>query len=556
MSPEPEIPLFKRKTHSIACRGRRPVRPATKWLGRASTVLAVLWVVASSCLTKAKTYLVDHLQKLRGEIVKASILKITSTSLTEYLAAFLAFCSFISRKVKNAMTGMLKNKRAKIAVVAVPACGIVLAMAFLLPEYLAPALCQITVDGEPVAFAENEALAEEALDAVFNLKCRQVGLQLEITNDVHIATVKVRGQEPIKDQRELTRILSNALSFRTTGYCVNVSGRDIGYLATKEQAEGVLEGLKSMYVQAATRGEGVKVKNVTIRQDISIRETRVDPGVIRDSEIVKRILLRGTDRVRTHKVSRGESLWTIASRNRVSVDELRQANPELEGDFLQIGQDLNLVVSEPLITVETVEEREAEFTIPRPVRYVKDKNLWSWETVTKEKGKDGKKKVVFEITRENGIETSRETISEEIIEEPVERVVAKGTREAPTMGTGKLVWPVRGTITSRFGPRGRGYHQGIDIGASSGTPIHAADSGTVTFSGYSGGYGRVVFINHGGGMVTVYGHNSANLVSAGEKVKKGQIIARVGRTGRATGNHVHFEVRLNGRAVDPVKLYK
>ncbi len=125
-------------------------------------------------------------------------------------------------------------------------------------------------------------------------------------------------------------------------------------------------------------------------------------------------------------------------------------------------------------------------------------------------------------------------------------------------GTGQMIFPTGGRITSRFGTRThpvlgyRRFHAGIDFGASSGTPVNAADSGRVIFSGWYGGYGNAVIIDHGGGITTLYGHNSRLLVSEGQTVQQGQAIAAVGSTGLSTGPHLHFEVRRNGNPVDPL----
>jgi murein DD-endopeptidase MepM/ murein hydrolase activator NlpD len=115
-----------------------------------------------------------------------------------------------------------------------------------------------------------------------------------------------------------------------------------------------------------------------------------------------------------------------------------------------------------------------------------------------------------------------------------------------------LIWPVNAPITSPFGWRWGRMHEGIDLGAAYGTPIAAAAAGVVIYAGWEGGYGNLVAIDHGGGLATAYGHQSRIAVSLGQSVSQGEIIGYVGSTGHSTGPHLHFEVRVNGQAVDPL----
>jgi murein DD-endopeptidase MepM/ murein hydrolase activator NlpD len=115
-------------------------------------------------------------------------------------------------------------------------------------------------------------------------------------------------------------------------------------------------------------------------------------------------------------------------------------------------------------------------------------------------------------------------------------------------------WPVAGPVTSTFGRRSHGWHRGVDIRAEPGTPIVAAAPGVVIASGVEARYGQMVKIEHDGGFMTVYAHNERNLVDVGQEVAAGQVIGLVGRTGRATAEHVHFEVRYDGRVYNPLYL--
>jgi murein DD-endopeptidase MepM/ murein hydrolase activator NlpD len=138
------------------------------------------------------------------------------------------------------------------------------------------------------------------------------------------------------------------------------------------------------------------------------------------------------------------------------------------------------------------------------------------------------------------------------------QIAAATSRGNPVQGNGRFGWPVNGSVTSGFGPRshpiygGSRMHTGIDISASSGTPIRAGGDGVVVMAGANGGYGNWTLVDHGGGLATGYAHQSSIGVSVGLRVGKGTVIGRVGSTGASTGPHLHFEVRVNGNPVNPM----
>ena len=123
----------------------------------------------------------------------------------------------------------------------------------------------------------------------------------------------------------------------------------------------------------------------------------------------------------------------------------------------------------------------------------------------------------------------------------------------PARGSAMLMWPLAGRVTSGYGSRG-GRHSGIDIDGDKGQWIRAADGGQVASAGKDGKYGLTVVVDHGGGLTTLYAHTSKLLVKKGDRVKRGETIAKVGRSGNARGTHLHFEVRRNGRTVNPAPM--
>lgn len=138
--------------------------------------------------------------------------------------------------------------------------------------------------------------------------------------------------------------------------------------------------------------------------------------------------------------------------------------------------------------------------------------------------------------------------------EPAPRPPAAPTAPEPfEPGRDRFLWPVSGTINSGFGARGSTFHDGIDIAAPEGTPIRAIERGEVIYSDQLKGYGNIIILRHGEGLISVYAHNETNLVRQGQVVARGEMIGRVGSTGRVTGPHLHFEIRKNNTAQDPLR---
>jgi len=199
-----------------------------------------------------------------------------------------------------------------------------------------------------------------------------------------------------------------------------------------------------------------------------------------------------------HKVKKGETLYRIAKQYDTNVDKLRESNNIADETQLRVGEYV----------------------------WVPD--------VKAPKGKSDSKVVHSKPKKVNGKKKSVDN-------------------SVPAVSSSKFIWPAKGVVTSKFGKRWGKMHEGIDIGCPQGTPVFASTPGKVIFSGTKGGYGTVLIIQHPGEWFTIYAHNSKNLVGQGQSVKKGQKIALSGQTGRASGPHLHFEIRKGVKPVDPLK---
>lgn len=163
---------------------------------------------------------------------------------------------------------------------------------------------------------------------------------------------------------------------------------------------------------------------------------------------------------------------------------------------------------------------------------------------------------IMEIYDSNEINV--ETASAALAKVNDDEIIQEKLKEKESTVNGVVLHtPVTGTITSRFGSRSRGYHTGLDIATNTGTPIAVAATGTVTHAGWQGGYGNLVIVSHGNGVETYYAHCSKIYVTVGQEVTSGETIAAVGNTGNSTGPHLHLEIRVNGKIMNPQNyLYK
>lgn len=375
--------------------------------------------------------------------------------------------------------------------------------------------------------------------------------ELVLPEDIEFIKVRAK-DEKLTALETLEKNMKMQLDVKVKSVAIIVNGEQVALVRDENTAQEILDTLKTMYLEEDSEDQEVK-----FGETVEIGEVVTDVGVIREKEDALDYILKGTDEERVHKVAKGESMWTIAHKYGLSVDDVIKANPDINPKTLQIGQEISLVVPKPYISVQTREYKVYNEAIPFDTKYTQTNSLYEGDKKITVQGVEGKKEVKAYIIKENGIEIDREIIEEKVLSEPKTRVIARGTKpRPPTVATGVFTNPTRGRITSRFGMRWGRKHNGIDIAASIGTPITAADAGKVSFVGRSGTYGKLVIIDHENGYQTYYAHCNSFLVKKGERVYKGQKIATVGNTGRSTGPHLHFEVRKNGTPINPLNFVK
>lgn len=439
---------------------------------------------------------------------------------------------------------IVNNKRFIISVV------ILIFLVVILYLLLAKNAYSVMINNSEVVKVKNKKIAIEAIGNIkqqFEKDCGTV-----VAFKFEPSYTKIRAsKKDLYEGKALEEQLKKHINYTVKSFIIYANNNAIACFKTKEEAENVLSYVKENFLKDVNK-EGLK--EITFDEKVEIKEEFSEFSTLTSVEEAQTFIINGTNEIKVHKVESGESFWSISRKYDISVDDLIKANPEANPEKIKIGQELNLIVPKPLISVKTVEEVTYIDKIQFEQKLEFSNKLYKDQTSVRVKGEYGEKEVLATITKVNGVETQREIIKETVIKKPKDQILVKGTKELPPKkGTGVFSNPTRGSITSRFGMRRGRHHDGIDIGAPVGTAVKAADGGQVIFVGTSGNYGKLIKIDHGAGFVTYYGHLSKYNVKVGDKVYKGQIIGAVGNTGRSTGPHLHFEIRKNGKAVNPSK---
>lgn len=414
----------------------------------------------------------------------------------------------------------------------------------------------------PVKADEGKLLKEEALEEAVYEKVKDADSHAKkkaYTIKIGQFTTTVASKEeavalleeakaPYDKYGEFSVELIPDASKELSGYTVRLSR---GTSLSKEEDIPVMAGVTNR-VWEEEEEHNQELFNLTFAQKVEIVETCVAEDQIMAYEDAIAAVTKEKEKNKVYEVVPGDCLSIIAKKTETSVDRIVALNElSSENAVIHAGDELIVTVPEPELSVvmELQSTYEEDYT---KVEYIDNDSWYTTRQEVRQEGTIGRHRVTDRVTYENGVETARSQIAEEILAESDPKIIERGTITPPT-----YIMPIsNGRFSSGFKMRWGRMHKGIDWACPIGTAVKASCAGTVVQAGWSNGYGYCVTLRHPDGFQTRYGHLKKTLVTVGQKVEQGEKIALSGNTGRSTGPHLHFEIIINGSQVDPFKYLK
>ncbi len=446
------------------------------------------------------------------------------------------------------------------------------------------AVLELYIDGNRIGYVKDPEFYYAALDSAEENLSDMLGISYKIPNGTTTYKVSAVKKPTYLSETEITAaLMKSSEKYLSTGYGLYIDNTLVAVSGSRLIMDEILGETQILYNQLYS---DVKHQNklLSFSNKIRIDEIIVPKTVIKSKQEIREIL--GLDslselsdlllRDNTTDVSLMlPELESITSKDLSdelpedtvyfvdSTDNDAASNSDSADDSHVLpGSDMDKEDATAVLTFKTTQTKTFTEVIPCEVVYTYDNNVLAGRRIVASAGVDGIRRATYEISYVDDVEIGRELISEKIIKNPVTKRVKIGTRQASefdkeTSVTGTFIMPYNGYITSNFSGRtlfgAYEFHAALDISGPLGSPIVASDGGEVVFAGENGTYGNCVIIDHGDGIQTLYAHLNAFAVEVGDKVGQGWVIGEMGRTGRVTGVHVHFEVRINGVKQDPLE---
>ena len=454
---------------------------------------------------------------------------------------------------------------------------------------------KVYIDGKLIGAIKSKNALEEyinqeqkSLKEEYNVKKVYIPNGIDIEKDI---TYKGR----VLSEKDIYKKIKSKKSFTIKGYVVTISKdkeKDIKlYLLKKDIFDKSVKKVLYAFVnkndvenykndtQPEIKTTGSNIENIYIDQDISIKEAFISTDELiftNETDLTKYLLFGTLDSGEEYTVKLGDTIETVAFNNKLSTDEFLIVNPEFTSanNLLSVGQKVSIALISPMLNIVVEKHVVEDQDKPYETIEKEDSSMDLGTTETEVEGVNGRQRVTEKIQYINGEAQPAYISNVEVLKEPVNKVVRKGTRQRysggtytgsidPAISSGSWGWPTVSPyiITSYFEWRWGRLHEGIDIsGCGMGSPIFAIENGTVLQtnsgcpdSGYGAydmcgdGFGNYVWIQHPSGVYVVYAHMLGNVVvSPGEQVSKGQVIGYMGNSGSSTGTHLHLGTFYGG----------
>ncbi|MBO6231143.1 MAG: peptidoglycan DD-metalloendopeptidase family protein [Ruminiclostridium sp.] len=415
---------------------------------------------------------------------------------------------------------------------------------------------RLTVNGKLLGYVENEQVYYDA-DEILKDRINYLGSDESIRLEPAFA-IELAGNSPLLTKYQVADMILEYSDIKVEyAYGFYLNGVFQGAVPDNTPVAEALEGLLDKYREAHPNA------SISFRDSLEYSTAGLYlSGSIIDTDWLVSQLTRVKTGAGFYIAEAGDTMSNICDMTGLTMHQLELMNPELDGTPLEEGQRVKIRDEVPFLSVNVSVTEEYDVEVPYQTEYYNDDNLYNGVTRVTTSGQPGINHLTANVTYVNNIETVRRITNARSVTAPVTERIAMGTKIPPEQyssddaGYGKFIWPmdIGKSHISEYTHWDGGYagHVGIDITEYYGAPIYAGASGTVTLAGWNYGYGNCVIIDHGNGYQTLYGHCSELLVSVGEEVIQGQMIAKEGSSGYVTGPHLHFEVRKGNVKLNPV----
>lgn len=460
----------------------------------------------------------------------------------------------------------------------------------------------VYLDGKLLGSVSSKKALENYIDREQKELKEEYGVdKIYVPNGIDIEK-QVTSNAKISSEKQIYKKIQDKKKFTIKGYVVTISGENGKELKIntiqKKLFDKAAKKVVNVFVEAKdvekyrkdTQGKiettGSIIENIYIDQNITIKEAFIstDELIFNDVTTLTKYLLFGSlDKDEEYTVKPGDTIETVAFNNKLNTEEFLIVNPEFTSskNLLSVGQKVSVALIDPILKV--VVEKHIVEDMDKPYETVEkeDSNLSSGTEKVEVEGVNGIQRVTEKIKYTNGEISNSVIVKSDVIKEPVNKVVVKGNKKSFSYGGQyrgggnyvelgkKLGWPTifPYIITSGYKWRWGRMHNGIDIQCSYGSPVYSVDNGVVTKvntgcpghgslgSNCGGGYGNVIYVDYGNGLTARFGHLAAVYVSAGQRISRGQTIGAMGNSGRSSGTHLHYELRMNGNSFDPRSIY-